>query len=102
MLVEQLVEHGAVLKARVHALAVEGHNGVGGVAEQQHVVVVLPRKAADGDERTGGVLKNSSVKSGIRGTASGNTRPKNSRDLGRGLQRGKALRPLVGKKQRGS
>ncbi|KAH9402273.1 hypothetical protein TYRP_016329 [Tyrophagus putrescentiae] len=50
---QQLLEDGAVLEAAVHALAVEGHHGVGGVAHQQHLVAVVVRLALDRDQRRG-------------------------------------------------
>ena len=99
VLVQQLVEHGAVLKPRVHALAVKGHDGVGRVAEQQHVVAVLPRVAADGDHRTRWMRKKllrqgRHQRRGVRKNAG-----EECGYVGRRLQGGEALGAFKGKEQ---
>ncbi len=53
---QAFVEDNAILESGVHPLPVEGHDGVGGVAEQRDLVLVMPGCTADRDERTGRVL----------------------------------------------
>ena len=55
VLVEQGVQHGAVLEPAVHALPVEGHDGVRGVADQRELVFVGPGITLHGHQRAGGV-----------------------------------------------
>lgn len=49
-------ERGDVLEAGVHALAVEGDHGVGGVAEDDACGAVVVGRALDGYERQVGVF----------------------------------------------
>ena len=53
--VQQVGEDPGVLEAAVHALAIERHDGMGGIAQQDHAVAMVPRFAACGDEGAGGV-----------------------------------------------
>src|SRR5579883_1322041 len=46
MLVEQLVENGAILEGAVHSLAVKGNHCVGGIAEKQRLASGMPLEAA--------------------------------------------------------
>ena len=50
MLVEEIKEHAHVFEAGVHALPVEGHHGVGGVAEDDDAGGVVVGRAFDADE----------------------------------------------------
>jgi hypothetical protein len=52
---EAAIELDAVLEGAVHALAVKGHDGVRGVAEQQQPAVEVPGLAAHRAEQAGRV-----------------------------------------------
>ena len=47
---QQLIERRAVLERRVHALAVKRHDGVRGIAEQQHAPADVPGRGVHGAE----------------------------------------------------
>ena len=46
---ETFVEHDAIFEGCIHPLAIERHNGMGGVAEQRDFVPVKPGRTADRD-----------------------------------------------------
>lgn len=50
MTIELLEQHAHVLETGVHALSVEGHHGVSGVADDDDRGGVVVRGAFDGDE----------------------------------------------------
>lgn len=56
MAVELLEQHAHILETGVHALAVEGHHGVCGIADDNDRGAVVVRGAFDGDEGQVGVL----------------------------------------------
>ena len=99
VLVEQLVQHATIFEAGVHALAIEGHNGVRSIAEQQHAVVVLPGVAAHRHQRAGGMREKLLRKRGHQRHRIGEYAAEKGGDLGGRLQRGKAFRPFKRKKQ---
>src|SRR5262245_27250057 len=46
------VQHDAIFEGSIHALAVKWHYRVRGVADEANLVLIKPRRAADGHERT--------------------------------------------------
>ena len=52
---DQFAQGDAVLEGTVHALAVKGHDGVGGIADQQSSVGTMPDRATQRAERAGRV-----------------------------------------------
>ena len=50
---QAFVEHDAIFECGVHALTVERHDGVGGVADERDFVFVEPRRATNRHERAG-------------------------------------------------
>ena len=48
MLVQKLIQYQAILEGGVHALAVEGKDGVRRIAEQQHVCAAVPGHGVHG------------------------------------------------------
>ncbi len=95
---EQLIEHRAILERGVHALAVKGHDGVRGIAEQQHLPAEVPGRGVHGAElslRVSGELRG---RSGSSGSVSANSRLKNVRHRRGAAERGKARRsPRAGR-----
>src|SRR5689334_11207235 len=54
-LIQQGVQQQAVLEGCVHTLAVEGHDGMGSITEQQHAAGHVPRYGMHGAQLTCGV-----------------------------------------------
>ena len=55
-LCQTFIKHDAIFERCVHALAIKWHNGVCGVADQCDFVFVIPRRAANRDQRSGRVI----------------------------------------------
>ena len=47
---QAFVEHDAIFEGRVHSLAVERHDRVGGVAHERDLVRIMPWRATDRHE----------------------------------------------------
>ena len=62
--VQQTAKFGAILEAGIHALAMEWHDGMSGVADQQEPVAVVPVPAAHRAEDAGGVREKTVGKPG--------------------------------------
>ena len=91
--IDQPVEHRAIFHAAVHALPVEGHNGVGRVSHQGHLVAVVPglHRIITSDE-VGWVFQ-SSVRLGSKGTTSGKCVLKNRCTLSSSVKESKPSGP---------
>ena len=46
---QAFIEHDAIFKRRVHSLAVERNDRMGGIADQTDLVLIEPRRATDRD-----------------------------------------------------
>ena len=53
---QTFVENDAIFERGVHSLAVERHDGVGGVADERDLVFIIPGRAANGHERAGWIV----------------------------------------------
>jgi hypothetical protein len=69
----------AILEGAVHALPMEGHHRVRGIAEQHRAIVQVPAVQVQRGERADGLRSKSCSSLGISGTASAKSRSKNAR-----------------------